>query len=57
MIYPIRIVCALPFAVPRVYTKELLLLFRKSSPESCLYKFAVKMLNRAHQIFCSDEAK
>ena len=57
MIYPIRIVCALPFTMPRVYTKELLLLFRKSSPESCLYKFAVKMLNRAHQIFCSDEAK
>ena len=22
-----------------------------------LYEFAVKMLNRAHQIFCSDEAK
>ena len=37
MIYPIRIVCVLPFAMPRVYTKELLLLFRKSSPESCLY--------------------
>ncbi len=28
---------ALPFAMPRVYTKELLLLFRKSSLESCLY--------------------
>ena len=26
MIYPIRIVCVLPFAMPRVYTKELLLL-------------------------------
>ena len=37
MIYPIRIVCALPFAAPHAYTKELLLLFRKSSPESCLY--------------------
>ena len=37
MIYPIRIVCALPFAMPSVYTKGLLLLFRKSNPESCLY--------------------
>ena len=37
MIYPIRLVRSPPFATPRAYTKELLLLFRKSSPESCLY--------------------
>ena len=30
---------------------------RPSIKGKALYEFAVKMLNRAHQIFCSDEAK
>ena len=37
MIYAIRLARTPPYATPRAYTKELLLLFRKSSPESCLY--------------------